>query len=85
MGKSATMQPVEGAELLVVEGGLGHHHPHGGGGLGRFGGGVGGLIGSLAGGAINIGINITNNIAIIAGNIIQGGTGIFGVNQQAGS
>jgi hypothetical protein len=93
MSSKSKLQSVEGTELMAVEGGH-HHHHHGGGGGGSGGfgglfggggggGGFGGLLGSFGGGVFNLAINITNNIAVVAGNILGGGSSV-GIGQQGG-
>ena len=82
MSTQSKLQPVEAAELMAIEGGHHHYYPHHASGGGLLGG-LAGLLGSLGHGTVNIFLNITNNIAVIAGNILGGGATIA-VGQQGG-
>jgi hypothetical protein len=80
MSAQTKLQPVEGTELMAIEGGRGQYAGGDGGG---FLGGVGSLLGGLGRGGVNIALNITNNIAVIVGNFLSGGSSIA-VGQQGG-
>jgi hypothetical protein len=81
MKNMSMLEPVEGMELEAIEGGHHHHHGGGGGGLGGLGdlGGLGGIgtptpFGGLP--PVNLNLNITNNIAIVAGNFLGAGSNL---------